>query len=441
MNVIAIFDVGKTNKKVLLFNENYEIVWAQSTSFLEIKDEDGFPSENLNLLTDWILETYNSILNTKEYTLKAVNFSAYGASIVSIDDSNIPLTPLYNYLKPYPENLKKQFYDKFDSKETFENITSSPEMGSLNSGLQIFRMQQEKPDIFNKTKYFLHLPQYLSSLITGQFYTDSTSIGCHTSLWDFTKMKYHRWITDEKIDKKLPPFHFSEYPIKLKEDIWVGVGLHDSSAALVPYLASFKEPFILISTGTWNITFNPFAKFIPRAEAIQNDCLYYLNYKEKPVKASRLFAGNEHEIQTARLADFFNVQKDTYKSVKCDEAILKNLKSISQVEFKNRDLSTFETYEIAYHQLIKDIIHQQVASSKLVLGEKLIKTIYVDGGFSKNPIFMHLLAKAFPENAVYASDISQASSLGAAVVIHPFWNKKPLPELLVSLNKIENVYL
>ncbi|MFC3813245.1 hypothetical protein [Lacihabitans lacunae] len=70
-----------------------------------------------------------------------------------------------------------------------------------------------------------------------------------------------------------------------------------------------------------------------------------------------------------------------------------------------------------------------------------MKTIYVDGGFSKNPIFMHLLAKAFPENAVYASDISQASSLGAAVVIHPFWNKKPLPEQLVSLKKIENVYL
>jgi L-fuculokinase len=441
MNVIAIFDVGKTNKKVLLFNENYEIVWAQSTSFLEIKDEDGFPSEDLNLLTDWVLETYNSILNTKEYTLKAVNFSAYGASIVAIDESNIPLTPLYNYLKPYPENLKKQFYDKFDCKETFENITSSPEMGSLNSGLQIFRMQQEKPDIFNKTKYFLHLPQYLSSLITGQFYTDSTSIGCHTSLWDFTKMKYHRWITDEKIDKKLPPFHFSEYPIKLKEDIWVGVGLHDSSAALVPYLASFKEPFILISTGTWNITFNPFANFIPRAEAIQNDCLYYLNYKEKPVKASRLFAGNEHEIQTARLANFFKVQKDTYKCVKCNKAILKTLEGMSQAKFEDRDLSNFETYEVAYHLLIKDIINQQVASTKLVLGNNSLNKIYVDGGFSKNQVFMHLLAKAYPKKEVYASDISQASSLGAAVVIHQFWNKNPLPEKLVSLKKIENEYI
>ena len=31
-------------------------------------------------------------------------------------------------------------------------------------------------------------------------------------------------------------------------DLQVGAGLHDSSAALIPYLVNFKEPFVLIST-------------------------------------------------------------------------------------------------------------------------------------------------------------------------------------------------
>jgi L-fuculokinase len=34
--VIAIFDVGKTNKKLFLFNEDYEIVWEKTTQFPEI---------------------------------------------------------------------------------------------------------------------------------------------------------------------------------------------------------------------------------------------------------------------------------------------------------------------------------------------------------------------------------------------------------------------
>ena len=42
MNVVAIFDIGKTNKKVFLFNEHYQIVWEKSINLEETVDEDGF---------------------------------------------------------------------------------------------------------------------------------------------------------------------------------------------------------------------------------------------------------------------------------------------------------------------------------------------------------------------------------------------------------------
>jgi hypothetical protein len=41
---------------------------------------------------------------------------------------------------------------------------------------------------------------------------------------------------------------FMGYPLK------VGTGLHDNSAALIPYLGTFQEPFALISTSTWCIS-------------------------------------------------------------------------------------------------------------------------------------------------------------------------------------------
>ena len=109
--VVAIFDVGKTNKKLFLFDENYKIVYEKSARFTEIVDEDGFPCENLESLQLSVYNSLREVFRRQEYEVKAINFSAYGASLVCIDEEGKPLCPLYSYLKPYPEELQKQFYD------------------------------------------------------------------------------------------------------------------------------------------------------------------------------------------------------------------------------------------------------------------------------------------------------------------------------------------
>lgn len=101
--------------------------------------------------------------------------------------------------------------------------------------------------------------------------------------------------------------------------------------------------------------------------------------------------------------------------------------------FGKRDLSAFESYEQAYHQLILDIVNQQIISTELVLRGSTVKRIFVDGGFSKNPIYMNLLAGAFPDLEVFAASVAQATSLGAALSIHRHWNTKTLPPDLIDL--------
>jgi sugar (pentulose or hexulose) kinase len=63
------------------------------------------------------------------------------------------------------------------------------------------------------------------------------------------------------------------------------------------------------------------------------------------------------------------------------------------------------------------------------------KQIFVDGGFSKNDIYMSLLAETYFDKQVYASEIAQASALGAALVIHEHWNSKPIPQQLIALKR------
>ena len=446
MNVVAIFDIGKTNKKVFLFNEHYQIVWEKSINLEETVDEDGFACEDINTLKSWILDSLSEVKKLSEYKLRAINFSTYGASFIYVDEEGKALTPLYNYLKPYPEVLLESFYTKYKGKKKFAVKTASPVLGSLNSGMQIYRLKEEKPEVFEKVKYCLHLPQYLSSLSTYQYFTDITSIGCHTNLWNFKKMKYHKWLTKEGIIDKLPPLRSVEETLKTEDEISVGIGLHDSSAAIIPYMLNFTEPFVLLSTGTWSISMNPFNDTPLTQEELKKDCLCYMQYKQKPVKSARLFSGNEHEIQTKKIAKHFGLPENFFKEITYNKDIIadlmitnfkeKSLNTDTYIEkcpFENRNLDQFKNCEVAYHQLIMDLIVQQKLSTQLVIHNSPVKKVFVDGGFSKNSIFMNLLAQAFPEMEVYAASMAQASALGAALAVHSSWNPKPIQNDLIDL--------
>lgn len=448
--VIAIFDVGKTNKKLFLFDEYYHIVYEKSARFLETADEDGEACENLDSLRLSVFEALNEVLKSEKFEIRAINFSAYGASMVHLNNEGKPLTPLYSYLKPYPQDLEKQFYSAYGGKKKITLETASPVLGSLNSGLQLYRLKYQKPDIFKEIKYALHLPQYMSYLISGKYYSDITSIGCHTHLWDFRKNDYHSWVYKEDLQSKLAPIFPSDEITEasfMGKSYKTGVGLHDSSAALIPYLVNFKEPFVLLSTGTWCISLNPFNSTPLTPEELQNDCLVYMGYQGKQVKASRLFAGFEHEQQIKRIAAHFNLNTLMFRNMEFEPGIASKLstaeslqylpanspKRLKESEFSQRDLAVFENEKEAYHQLIADLVHLQYASTKMIIAGSKINKIFVDGGFSKNTIYMNLLAAAFPETEVYAATMAQATALGAAVAIHKHWNTRPLANDIIDL--------
>jgi sugar (pentulose or hexulose) kinase len=439
--VIAIFDVGKTNKKVFLFDEKYNKVFEESTQLKETADEDGDVCEDLTMLTEWVKNTFKKIIQLPGFQIKAINFSAYGASFVHIMEEGQPLLPLYNYLKPFPPLLEDEFYAAYGGKMKIEKETASPASGNLNSGLQLYRIKKQQPSVFKNIRRCLHLPQYLSFLITNKEFSDITSIGCHTSLWNFEKCSYHQWVIEEGIDKKLAPVEKGDKTVDVlyhDKRIIAGIGLHDSSAALIPYLINFIEPFILISTGTWCISLNPFNHTPLTEDELNNDCLCYMQYQGLPVKANRLFAGYEHEKQVKKLTLHFSKPVDYYKQISYDEAVIKKLTGGINLSDDVKQLSalqpdTFSSYEEAYHQLMINIVEKQVTSTNAILKGTAVKRIFVDGGFSKNPIYMNLMAQAFPSLEVFAASMAQATAMGAALAIHQHWNSHTMPGDIIEL--------
>ena len=356
---IAVFDVGKTNKKLLLFDQQYNVLHEENKKLEEIKDEDGFACEDVIALTKWVKDAFSKLLADERFAIKAVNFSAYGASFVYLDEKGEVILPLYNYLKPYPQKLQNRFYKTYGGQSQLAKQTASPVLGNLNSGMQLYLLKYEKPDVFLNIKYALHLPQYLSYILSSRLNTDITSVGCHTNLWHFQHQKYHEWVKQEGLLEKLPGIlPCAKIAGKTHVGIAIGAGLHDSSAALIPYLSSFTEPFILLSTGTWCISLNPFNHSQLSDYELDQDCLCYLSYEGKPVKASRLFAGYEHEQQVKRLADHFSKPEDYFTLIKSDRGLLQKMKKdkneqlkkqqtpmIGQSAFAKRNLKDFSSYE------------------------------------------------------------------------------------------------
>jgi sugar (pentulose or hexulose) kinase len=436
--VSAIFDVGKTNKKLFLFDNAGHVVQEYSETLPETSDEDGFPCEDIHLLKKWIMTKWDEVISNRDYHISHLNFTAYGASFVHLDKSNEPATPLYFYMKPYPAEIAEELYSRYGGKWNFSAVTSSPPMSMLNSGLQLLWMKYRKQELFEKIAVSLHLPQYLSFLFSSKKLSEYTSIGCHTALWNFADQDYHQWVSDEKIDKLLAPLNTNPMVDKLLlngQKILVGPGLHDSSSALLPYLRNIKTPFLLISSGTWCITFNPFNSSTLTNKELALDCLCYLTTEGKPVKASRIFLGKEHEFQSARIEKHFEKNKGYCNDIKFDDEEIRNLLIENRSErrlipvcmegtgpypaktLKEWNLEQFSSCEEAYLQLLTDLTCMLRYAVELVESSKT-ETLFVEGGFADNEIFMNLLANHFPGKEVKSSYLKQATALGALLQVN-----------------------
>jgi sugar (pentulose or hexulose) kinase len=428
--VTAVFDIGKTNKKFFLFNDAFQQVHQEYISFDEIEDEDGFPTENLSALQTWLKKVFNDILEAKDYDIKAINFSTYGASFVHIDENGEPLTPLYNYLKPLDQSLIDDFFSKYGPKEEFLKKTGCSDLSMLNSGLQLYWLKHTKPELFKKIKYSLHFPQYLSYVFTGIPLSEYTSIGCHTALWDYKKKDYHDWVYAESLHEILPPIVSTETSVNMNYNgkrIKIGVGIHDSSAALLPYVRSIRKKFVLVSTGTWSIVFNPFTEQAISKDSKDADTINYMRINGKAVKATRLFLGNEYKIQVQKLDKHFGVAEDYHRHVKFDYDTYFELVKDFQPCFKWESISvenmpettklSFDKFEHAYHQLMIELVNLQIQSIKKAIGADNIRGIYIDGGFSNNDLYIKLLSHYFREKKLRTTDASLGSALGAAISI------------------------
>ncbi|MCP3933289.1 MAG: carbohydrate kinase [Bacteroidetes bacterium] len=467
---IAVLDIGKTNKKLLIYDQNLNIVDQKKQHIPEIVLDD-IQREDLDTILEWFrngLKEYAA-----QYNIKAISVSTHGATFVGLDaNGNLPI-PVISYTHDPGDEFQQRFFLEFGDRHTLQRTTATPHFGALiNPGKGLFFQKEKYPEAFDSLETILYYPQYFGYWLTGNKGADITYTGCHSYLWDFKKNTYSPVAEKLGIRNKMPknvdnPFQIlgkirSELSseLGLSKDVVVTLGIHDSNSALLPYLITRESDFILNSTGTWCVVMHKEGEVAFNADDIGKTVFYNLNAFGDPVKTAIFMGGLEFEMYDKLLKmihtnkPFPDFDKTLYQSVIDDKecfilpSVVRgsgqfpnsearvtekgDIYSYDELESGTRLPTFFQDSEKAYAVLNISLgLQTKVALDRA--GMKKGMPIFIEGGFRHNLPYCKLITALYPDSKVYLTSLQEASAYGAAICAKAALENKNPSELKDSI--------
>ncbi|TVR66714.1 MAG: carbohydrate kinase [Spirochaetaceae bacterium] len=464
--VIAVLDIGKTNKKVALFDEKMQMLDTRRRRIDSIPQE-GVQAEDVLSIEEWFLDALADLSTL--YRIRAIAVTTHGAASVCVDEEGNPIVPPVDYTFPVEESVHERFFRTMGSAEELQVETATAEVRPLiNVGKALFFLRETFPERFSRIRHVLMYPQYFTYRLTGIASADITYTGCHSYLWDFHASTWSTVVDKLGIRSALPekPLLSTEVlgtisaavadRTGLERDVIVTAGIHDSNASLLPYLITRERDFVLNSTGTWCVAMHPEKSVAFTPDEVGKMVFYNLSYAGRPVKTSILMGGLEYEnyrrilserharnddpaINPALLAEIVQ-QADTFvlpsivpgtgqfpdspaRVVEGSSAI-----PFSEIESGKAFPGAFEDYERALALVDVSVAIQTVVALERV-GLRKGTEVFIEGGFRNNRSYLAILTALLPDNPVALTSVEEATSFGAALCARAALEGRPVEAL------------
>ncbi len=453
IQALAVLDIGKTNKKITVFDTKLKLRDKVAHNF-DTRIVDGVELEPLDDVREWMIEQLAKL--SVQYEIQAIAISTHGAAVVTIDEDGQIACPVVSYTHEVDESLHDRFFQAAGNRDELQQRTATVEIRPLiNPAKLLFFTRERWPDEWARVRTVLFLPQYFAYVLTGNVECDFTYVGCHSYLWDFGTWDWSDVTTQIGIEHALPgtpgPSWKSAGTVSpeiseqcaLGPNVPVTVGIHDSNASLLPYLVSRTDSrFVLNSTGTWCVAMHPDTAVEFQAEEIGKSVFFNISAYGDPVKTSILAGGLEFESYSTVIkelhsaSDFPKFDQTLYQRVISQRryfiipGILRGAGQFPDSrprvvdggrEYLYEDIINgsvvpplFQDLPAAFATLNLSIAFQSKIALERV-GLKAGMDIFTEGGFRYNGDYNTLLATFFPENNVYLSDLEEATSFGAAL--------------------------
>ena len=463
---IAVLDIGKTNKKLVIYNNALKQIDSIYSSFPTIKYED-LDIEDVEGINSWFIEGLKSM--GSKYPIKVISITTHGATGVCIDKEGNPSVPVVAYTNEVDDSFHDEFYNLAGDREELQVKTATAEVKPLiNYAKLLYFLKKRFPEDFEKTDKILFYPQYFSYKLTGKTAADFTYAGCHSYLWDFKEWCWSDVAGKLGIVSKLPENvnkpgdilgKISDKISKmtgLDHDTIVTTGIHDSNSSLLPYLINGEENFILNSTGTWCVVMHPTRGLSFTKDDLGKMVFYNISANEELVKTAIFMGGLEFETYIKILQkihkreDYLGEEMDLIQEIvtqneyfilpgvvkgaglfpDSDPRIIDDGLEFSLKEVKEKGVIPpfFRDYKKAYLVIVLSLAMQtKVAIDRI--NAPAGAPIYIEGGFRHNINYVKLIASMFPQSPVYLTNINEATSYGAALLSKAAYEKKDTSEL------------
>jgi L-fuculokinase len=448
---VAVFDVGKTNKKLLIFNNRLDLIDTAYHTFDEY-EKDGVQIEAVEETAAWLIASLHDMAS--KHDIGAVSVTAHGAAFACLNSSGKLALPVLSYTTDPGPEFHARFSAELGDPITLQKQTKTPDMIALGCMAKGIRFAREHwPEAFKAVTAIVALPQYYGFVLTGNTAIDPTNVGCHTAFWNFEKDDWSPIIDRMGLRSLFPKTISNPWDIlgtilpdvaratELSPDTVVTVGIHDSNASLLPYLISETPPFVVHSTGTVSVSLRPTADVTLSDEDLGKIVYYNLSAFRTPVRTTIFMGGMEFDTYVGLLSAIHGSAAHPGLDGRLMEKILTERRlfvlpsfipfgmfpgSAARVVEADRVIPLgelfsgthpdfFRDYATAYHVLALSVaLQSQVALTAAGLGDGM--RLFIEGGFARNEIYTSLLAALFPKAAAATTNLEEATAFGAALL-------------------------
>lgn len=444
-SVIAVLDVGKTNKKLSIYNRRFQILDEARITFDPVIFQE-WETEPVNKLLIWMKAALKKF--SIRFHIRAISITTHGAACATLDAEGQLTHPVVSYTCPRGANIQYLFYKTFGLPESLQRSTCSADIGFANIAKILFQLKTLRPQAWAKTTRALFYPQYIGYEICGGMAMEPTYMGCHTYLWNYDENEWSHVAKQIGVDQLFPEKMNRAWDclgrVKpnwaqecgLPADCLVTVGIHDSNASLLPYLAKNLANYILNSTGSWCVGMKPSTAHDFANDEIGTKTFYNLDALGRPVKTSIFCGGMEYE-QFSRFTyqknlDSLESLQDVVKSndlfiipgvlpggcafPTTRPRVISKGQTRDLEELKKTGEKPFSTLSQQYFAALNLSLAFQTRSMLMRCGLTRDTTVFIEGGFSHNKAYCSALATLCPECTIRTSTLKEATSLGAAML-------------------------